>query len=436
MSELRVKARQLKDGTTVYEYSFEIAPVNGKRKSKSKSGFKTKKEAREAGKKAQDEYEKTGKTISSKGEISYADYLDYWIKEDVAKTLKDNTVKNYQKKIRLYIKPVLGSMRLKTITRQDIRNFQDDMYNKGFSRNTISVCKGIITKSFNFAVDTELLTHSPAAGIKGPKKGGRPPEKPTRTKQHVYIPEDKMNEIFIRFPEGTSDYTPIMFGYHCGMRLGEAFAPVWEDIDFQNKKLKLNRQIQWMSNSNRTENEKKMSNGTNEAGGGYWYFAEPKYASYRIIDLDDEMIDYLLRLKEQQEKAEAYYGKHYKRYYAQYPLQFTGEKPDSQPPINPIDTKGNVEIHFINIREDGSYITPRTMQHTSSVIHKALNFPEFDFHSLRHTHSTMLAESGAPLVYIQKRLGHEKPEMTTQVYTNHLTPKIITMGNNILNSMF
>lgn len=57
MSELRVKPRQLKDGTTVYEYSFEIAPVNGKRKSKSKSGFKTKKEAREAGKKAQDEFE-------------------------------------------------------------------------------------------------------------------------------------------------------------------------------------------------------------------------------------------------------------------------------------------------------------------------------------------------------------------------------------------
>ena len=303
--------------------------------------------------------------------MSFADYLDYWIKEDVAKTLKDNTVKNYEKKIRLYIRPVLGSIRLKAITRQDIRNFQEDMYNKGFSRNTISVCKGIITKSFNFAVDTELLTHSPASGIKGPKKGGRPPEKPTRTKQHVYIPKDKMEETFIRFPEGSSDYTPIMFGYHCGMRLGEAFAPVWEDIDFQNRKLKINRQVQWMSNPNRTETEKKIGNGTTESGGGYWYFAEPKYSSYRIIDLDDEMINFLQRLKEQQNKAEAYYGKHYKRYFVQYPLQFSGVKPDSQPPINPIDTTGNVEIHFINIREDGSFITPRTMQHTSSTaLHK------------------------------------------------------------------
>ncbi len=33
----------------VYQYSFEISKVDGKRKRKSKSGFKTKKEAMEAG---------------------------------------------------------------------------------------------------------------------------------------------------------------------------------------------------------------------------------------------------------------------------------------------------------------------------------------------------------------------------------------------------
>ena len=34
--------------------------------------------------------------------------------------------------------------------------------------------------------------------------------------------------------------------------------------------------------------------------------------------------------------------------------------------------------------EDGSYITARTMQHTSSIIHHNLTFSEFDYHSLRH----------------------------------------------------
>ena len=41
----------------VYQYRFEVARVNGKRKYLSKSGFKTKKEAEIAGQKAYDEYQ-------------------------------------------------------------------------------------------------------------------------------------------------------------------------------------------------------------------------------------------------------------------------------------------------------------------------------------------------------------------------------------------
>ena len=50
MGELFIKPRTLKSGKTVYEYAFEIASVDGKRKRKTKSGFATK---REAGKIAQ-----------------------------------------------------------------------------------------------------------------------------------------------------------------------------------------------------------------------------------------------------------------------------------------------------------------------------------------------------------------------------------------------
>lgn len=45
MGELFIKPRTLKSGKTVYEYAFEIASVDGKRKRKTKSGFATKREA-------------------------------------------------------------------------------------------------------------------------------------------------------------------------------------------------------------------------------------------------------------------------------------------------------------------------------------------------------------------------------------------------------
>ena len=42
MSDLIVRPRMLKSGKTVYEYAFEIARIDGKRKRKTKSGFRTK----------------------------------------------------------------------------------------------------------------------------------------------------------------------------------------------------------------------------------------------------------------------------------------------------------------------------------------------------------------------------------------------------------
>ena len=52
-----IDKRTNKDGTFSYRYRFEVASVDGKRKWKSKSGFATKREAREAGKIAQQAYE-------------------------------------------------------------------------------------------------------------------------------------------------------------------------------------------------------------------------------------------------------------------------------------------------------------------------------------------------------------------------------------------
>lgn len=436
MSDIVIRERVLKNGTVTFEYSFEIAPINGKRRRKSKSGFRSKREAKAAGKLAQQQYENTGTTIANKAEMSYSDYLKFWIQKDVATTCKDATVENYEKKIRLYISPFLGEKRLRSIVRQDIKDFLEKMYDDGFSKNTISVCKGIITKSFDYAVDSQILSSSPATGIKRLSKGGRPPKNPTRTSPHVYIPKEQMDQIFERFPCGTSPYLSLMTGYHCGTRLGESYAIVEEDIDFVNKKLKLNRQIQWKSDSTRTKEEIQQSNGSSHAGNGYWYFTEPKYRSYRIINLDDDMIELLSDIIGRRKSSEKYYGSHYVHYYVDQPLLNSGVAPETPIPDNPLKSSGKHEIHLINIREDGSFITPRTMQHTATVIQKQLGIKDFDYHSLRHTHSTMLLEMGAPDVYIQRRLGHTSSQVTKEVYTNHLTPAIQNKGLDVLQNLY
>ncbi len=37
----------------------------------------------------------------------------------------------------------------------------------------------------------------------------------------------------------------MMFGYKCGMRLGEAFAVTWEDVLFERNQVKVTKQIQY-----------------------------------------------------------------------------------------------------------------------------------------------------------------------------------------------
>ena len=73
MSSINVKKRG-----KVYRYQFEVGKINGKRKRVSKSGFKTKKEAEEAGTKALNNFFNTGLTIKENN-ISFADYLDNWM---------------------------------------------------------------------------------------------------------------------------------------------------------------------------------------------------------------------------------------------------------------------------------------------------------------------------------------------------------------------
>ncbi len=98
----------------VYEYFFEGAKVNNKRTRISKSGFKTKNEAYEFGLKAYNNYI-NGETTPKESQMSYADYLDYWMKEYFEINYKYSTAKRYSETFET-IKKELGKYRLCALT--------------------------------------------------------------------------------------------------------------------------------------------------------------------------------------------------------------------------------------------------------------------------------------------------------------------------------
>lgn len=411
------KRNSVKKGAT-YEYRFETASIGGQRKWISKGGFESEEAARIEGIKALNEYNTCGQVVEPTT-MSFADFLEHWLVNDCMATLNEVTILNYRKKIKNLIIPHLGKYRMNTIDRDKLQNLLITLHDNGYSSNTISGVKGIVTKCFNYAYYSGYITKTPAINLKIPKNENT--SVPTRLSPHVYLTKEQLSAIFNRFPLGSSSYVPLMIGLHCGLRLGEAFALTWEDIDLDKKRISVNKQIQWRQ-FKRTDEEKRAANGKATENCGCWYYSSTKYKSDRILEMDEKLYHLLSAEKIKQDNARTYFGERFPRYYESEKREIT-EQPTEK------------EIHFVCIREDGTYITPRTMQHTSRIIHNDLNIKDFDYHSLRHTHATVLLEKGAPLKYIQQRLGHKKIDITINVY-QHLTDELRQMGTDVLNGIF
>lgn len=395
MTNLRLEKRG-----SGWQYSFEGNKINGKRKRITKGGFKTKAEATAAGTKLMSEYLEDGRTFVP-SRISFNDYLDFWMEQYCLLNLKKESYKNYSKRIRIHIKPLLGQYALSALTPAVLQNFINVKAQAGYSRNTLTVLKGILSGSLSYAVKLDYLRHNPMYNVRLPSP--RSERIRSRTAPHQYLTPHDISIIFGYFTPGTSVYLPLVLGYRCGLRLGEAFGLTWDNIDFKKKTLRVDKQVQWNQETQ------------------CWYISTPKYDSYRTIELDDFTLQTLAKALAQQQRDEAYYGEEYIRNYLDGNLQ--------------INTTSGQPIKFVNIRANGAYIQPRVMQHASQMLHYKLGLPNFTFHSLRHTHATMLAENNAPPKYVQERLGHKNIQVTLQVY-QHLTKKISQTGTEILEKMF
>ena len=108
MAKINVRDRNKNTGRRPnWEYRFEIASVAGKRQSATKSGFRTKKEALEAGTKALAEYYASGEHFTP-STVSLSDYLDFWLENYGRNHWKDTTLQGRTYIVERNIKPEIG----------------------------------------------------------------------------------------------------------------------------------------------------------------------------------------------------------------------------------------------------------------------------------------------------------------------------------------
>ncbi len=153
----------------VYEYQFEVARIDGKRKRITKLGFKIKNAALIAGQKAYDEY--INGECHSEIFMSYGDYLDYWLKNYCEAYLKYRTIEEYSVIVNKYLKIGLGHYKLNAITSYQLNKYLIDVcrrydYSYGYFRNFVKVIKC----SFRIATDVYgFIKYNPSLTIELPR---------------------------------------------------------------------------------------------------------------------------------------------------------------------------------------------------------------------------------------------------------------------------
>ncbi len=414
MAKINVRDRNKNkpDKKPNWEYRFEAARVDGKRKHISKSGFKTKKEALEAGALAMSEYNTAGLHFEP-SEIGVNDYLDYWYEQYCVTNLKYNTLLTYQHLIKKHIKPYLGMYKLKSLNPSVLQDYANELSKKGYSISYVFGILSTLKVALDYAVfPLKYIRDNPITYIKFPTNG-------KRKRAREVISRDEFEKIMQRFPFGNRFHIPLLFGWYCGLRISEAFAVTWNDIDFENKTLNIDKQLIKRSYSHEAKAIMQYRRNSEKSA---WYFAPPKYDSCRVIKIGDNLIDVLRREKQRQEENEKLYNEYYTNYVSVEEIDEKGNSITRIVPIPKCIETTQPRINFVCVEENGLFSTTDTFKYASRVIQGLIETP-FDFHSLRHSHATLLIENGVSPKAVQQRLGHRSIVTTLQTYvkaTEHM----------------
>lgn len=396
----------------VYQYQFAIASIDGKRKYKNKSGFRTKSEAIEAGVKAYNEYINVGHCIEP-SKMSYSDYLDYWMKEHCEINLKYHTIQAYQNIIKNHIKPKLGFYMLSQLTTSVIQEFINNIYlEKGFSKNFLKNILEVLKGSLGYATDVVgFIKVNPSLKVRLPKYD-IPDSDP------VYIlSNEEVEKILERFSNNPCVYYAFLTAYYTGLRVSEVFGLTWDDIDFVKRTITVNKNILKKNQAGGTKKRLISGNSTT-----VWYFGTCKTkGSYRTIEIGDTLLKALKKYKEEQIQNRKDYGDTYMKHYK----KIVNNPYNNKPEIKIINAYAELEVpleevKLVFLKKNGVFEGTDSCKYPFKVIHYELGIP-CRFHDFRDTHATRLIEAGADIKAVSKRLGHSNIRTTYEIYVKVTT---------------
>jgi len=198
----------------------------------------------------------------------------------------------------------------------------------------------------------------------------------TKPKVHPFPKVWTSEETMSFLASSKADSSRYWIGFYVaimtGMRKGEILGLRWDDIDFDNNRLQIQRALQW--------NKGKAT------------FVPPKtQKSKRTVTLPLTVTSILRMHKARQNEYKLKLGPIYK----------------------------DQGLLFTSL--DGSPVQPRVVDEHWYQCRNSANVPKIRFHDLRHTHASLLLELGIHPKVVSERLGHSEVGITMNLYS-HVMP--------------
>lgn len=333
--------------------------------------------------------------------ITLEQLLNIWYDECVKDILRHGTRCDYLNAIKNHIVPALGKKKINEITIDDLQQYVDEKQKK-YSSSTLKSHFVVLNGAFRYAVyPKHYIKSNPMLNVTK-KKINRNIDTfldlvdDADTK---IITSEQYNQL-LELNKSTMYYLPIAIAYHTGLRAGEVCGLTWEDIDFSDMTIRVNKSMFYNT-------ELKQ-----------WELGKPKGGKIRTVDFGDTLLKLLKEERKKQLQMKMLLGDSYLTVY------YNIDEVDKQKHIVLCSEKkdGSTLIEFVCRKDDGNILTNQTLKYLAKKVTNKLKF-DFNFHMLRHTHATILIENGAIMKDVQERLGHTDIRITMNTYS-HVTPKM------------
>ncbi|AYQ15179.1 site-specific integrase [Bacillus paralicheniformis] len=365
-------------------YRYDIVdPTTGKRKQKEVGGFRTKAEAEEEAKRIQ--YELLQGTYIEEKEITFEEFSKEWLiwYENTGK-VKVSTIRVRKHEISRLM-DYFQHLKMKDITRKQYQEALNDLKARGYAENTIDGAHRTGRMIFKRAIELEVIKTNPTEYTIVPKVQKTVEELEREKELPKYLEKEELAHFLSIIPDhqmDIRDYPIFLTLAYTGMRAGELCALKWSDIDFEEQTISI------------TKTYYNPRNVIKE----YELLTPKTKKSKRVIDVTKNVLIELDQLRKVQKEVQMKYRKTYHNegfVFAQ---------------LDEVNAGFPAYVKLIEIR----------MKRLLKIAD--LN-PSLTPHSLRHTHTSLLAEAGVSLEQIMDRLGHTDDDTTKNIYLHITKPK-------------